>query len=249
MEPADDNTTTEADTGGTQGGFGTGLRALIAERGSGEGAPPVPPPVAPPPRAVVPVPSGDAAPLHEELRASMAREQDLRTALAEQVDAYERKLAHERDSARHAVDLTERSEKLEAIESQLQQRERRVANERKTIDEGRKRLAVAEQRANEARAAAEAQARQAAELQQRLEERERGMARREADAEQRVGGVGKREERLARSEREVERREQEMRTREGQRAAALNEGGQRGQGRGGGVHQHEQNPHAPGAPR
>src|SRR4051812_2643108 len=213
MEPADDNTTTEADTGGTQGGFGTGLRALIAERGSGEGAPPVPPPVAPPPRAVVPVPSGDAAPLHEELRASMVREQDLRTALTEQVDAYERKLAHERDSARHAVDLTERSERLEAIEAQLQQRERSLANDRKTIDEGRKRLALAEERANEARAAAEQQGRQTAELRQQLEERERALSRRESDAQQSVGGVAKREERLARAERDLERRDKEIKSR------------------------------------
>ena len=76
-----------------QGGFGTGLRASIERHGSRDGKGPKAPEVvaaveAPP--APVAVASGDRSELEAELRRAIGREEELRQALAEQADAYER---------------------------------------------------------------------------------------------------------------------------------------------------------------
>ena len=74
-----------------------------------------------------------------ELVQASRREQELRTALAEQVEAYERRLIEESD-ARQATMLGERDARIATMETELLERERRITNERRELDAERKRL-------------------------------------------------------------------------------------------------------------
>ena len=107
----------------TEKGFGTGLRAQL-ERKRGPVAPaPVPEPV----EMLDPDAEAGIDALRSELEASLAREEDLRSALAEQLEAYERGLDAEQESAVRAADLDHRAEKLARAEAEIEQREQRLA--------------------------------------------------------------------------------------------------------------------------
>ena len=128
----------------TEQGFGTGLRAQLQRRREGEA--PVTTEVngqkvdtplvrldlyaSPPPAAAdaasAAVDEGELDELQGELegvRAELAqatrREQELRTALAEQVEAYERRLSEESDVSRQATMLGERDARLATMETEF----------------------------------------------------------------------------------------------------------------------------------
>ena len=66
-----------------------------------------------------------------ELVQASKREQELRTALAEQVEAYERRLTEESDVSRQATMLGERDARIATMETELLERERRITNQRR----------------------------------------------------------------------------------------------------------------------
>src|SRR5215210_4201728 len=143
----------------TEGGFGTGLRAQLQRRQepAGDGAlmPPQETPIvrvdlyaaAP---ASVSTNGGSASEgahpdldhLRAELAAALAREQDLRQALGEQVEAYERKLSDDHLAAKQAAELDDHGARLAQIEEDVAQRERALAAERKALEEERRRGAT-----------------------------------------------------------------------------------------------------------
>jgi len=124
----------------TERGFGTGLRAQLRKRLHPEGEEPQQPAPAeePDPQYVsydfeqpATVELNGANPEVEDLRAQLEaaqkREISLRAAFAEQVEAYERKLGEEHEVAHEQTKLDERSARLSSTESQIRERERRMA--------------------------------------------------------------------------------------------------------------------------
>src|SRR3954447_17397086 len=95
----------------TEKGFGTGLRAQL-ERKRGPVAMPIPELEPEPIEALDPDAEAGLEELRSELEASLRREDDLRSALAEQLEAYERGLDADQESAVRASDLDHRAEKL-----------------------------------------------------------------------------------------------------------------------------------------
>ena len=149
------------ETGEREKGFGTGLRAQLEEkRGKKEAAaeaasaPPGPPPAAPAPPArpklevAPPLPPLDLSydanleALRAELTAALAREQDLRTTLEEQVEAYERGLNADRDFALREAELEGRIAKANANEQALVDRERTIVKKFETLEAEERRFAA-----------------------------------------------------------------------------------------------------------
>ena len=141
----------------TEGGFGTGLRAQLQRRQEPAlegGATHVETPIVrvdlytTAPAAVSTKGSeaehGDLDHLRGELAAALAREQDLRQALNEQVEAYERKLSEDHHAAKQAAELDDHGARLAQIEEDVAQRERALAAERKALEEERRRVAELE---------------------------------------------------------------------------------------------------------
>ena len=140
----------------TEGGFGTGLRAQLQKRRvKADGTPaqePSQPQLTEPP--LVRLDLSTSAPYQvngaesdvevEDLQGQLAeaqkRERELRAALAEQVEAYERKLSEEYDVSREQTTLDARSAKLSSTESDLRGREQRLADERRELNNERMRL-------------------------------------------------------------------------------------------------------------
>ena len=146
-----------ADNETTEGGFGTGLRAQLKRRREPNEEPEAARAEAPIVRvdlyATAPASistSGDNGShpdleqLRGELSAALARELDLKQALAEQVEAYERKLSEDHVTARAAAELDDHARGLDKIEADMAQRERALAAERKALEEERKRVAQLE---------------------------------------------------------------------------------------------------------
>src|SRR5215210_8501511 len=150
-EPNAQETETE-----TERGFGTGLRAQLQRRQepatAGEGAVRSETPIvrvdlyATAPASLSTNGSdaeqGDVEHLRGELAAALAREQDLRQALGEQVEAYERKLSDDHLAAKQAAELDDHGARLAQIEEDVAQRERALAAERKALEEERRRGAT-----------------------------------------------------------------------------------------------------------
>jgi len=150
----------------TEQGFGTGLRAQLQRRrdsGSDATADVTSPTnadtpfvrvdlyAAPPPAAAEAASAaaddgafqalnGEVDALRGDLAAAAKREQELRAALAEQVEAYERRLTEESVVSREAVKLDERGAQLSATETHLREREQNIASQRREVDNERKRL-------------------------------------------------------------------------------------------------------------
>src|SRR5918999_2364091 len=133
----------------TEKGFGTGLRAQLERR---RDTVPVEAPAAPSEgqlaaaHALAETPTngdGDDARLEAvraELAASLAREQDLRKALSDQLEAREHELDLDRDFATRATELDGRAAKLAAAQTDLEERERRLASKLEAVKEDERRM-------------------------------------------------------------------------------------------------------------
>src|SRR5687767_15307279 len=117
----------------TEKGFGTGLRAQLAQRRNGSEEETSAPTVAEPPAPVSTEPAfvvyetGNAEALKEELRAVTAREQELRGELAELQSLLdsEREAGHSADARSTEIDA--RAAKVAALQASLEERERELA--------------------------------------------------------------------------------------------------------------------------
>ncbi len=114
----------------TEKGFGTGLRAQLLRRREIEADEPGPhakPHPAAGPGEDQPVPAGTGGELDQlraELRASLGREQELRVALSQQVEAYERELDADRNVSRRLLEIEQQASRLAVTEATLVGRER-----------------------------------------------------------------------------------------------------------------------------
>src|SRR5436190_16661571 len=128
-----------------EGGFGSGLRAKLA----GQEEEPRSPAEA---IAAADPASPDIELLRAELSASLAREQDLRASLHEQVEVSGREVRLEQDVAGQAAALDRRAAALAATEAELEDRERQIAQRLAELDgalEEKERLATLEARISE----------------------------------------------------------------------------------------------------
>ena len=127
---------------GTEGGFGTGLRAKLQ---SGEtpaeprspaeaiaAAAPVFEEAAPP--ATAPVDETEVEALRAELNASLAREQQLRSSLSDHVDTSARDAQVEQQLAEQSAALDRRAEALAETQAELDDRERRISDRLAELD-------------------------------------------------------------------------------------------------------------------
>src|ERR671929_615745 len=126
----------------TEKGFGTGLRAQLERRretAAGKGGLKAAPPDVSgsvPAAPTIDLSDADLDALRDELAASLAREEQLRGALSDQVAAHDRELHPQHDLAARQAELDERAGRLGAFEAALEERERHVA-ERVEALEGR----------------------------------------------------------------------------------------------------------------
>src|SRR6266511_4108451 len=111
-----------------EGGFGSGLRAKI------QGGPDQEEPRSPGEAIAAAVGSPDVELLRAELSASLAREQDLRASLHEQVEVSGREVRLEQDVAEQAAALDRRAGALAATEAELEERERQIAQRLAEVD-------------------------------------------------------------------------------------------------------------------
>ena len=137
--------TVAADHSKMEGGFGSGLRAKLAgqeeePRSPGEAI------------AAADPASPDIELLRAELSASLAREQNLRASLHEQVEVSGREVRLEQDVAGTAAALDRRAAALASTEAELEERERQIAQRLAELDgalEEKERLATLEARISE----------------------------------------------------------------------------------------------------
>jgi adhesin HecA-like repeat protein len=239
------------DVAETEKGFGTGLRAQLERRRETTG--PTNEDASTPDKSPKSAPSSvtaDAAPkaksepkveaehlgdenatlddaeleaLRAELAASLAREQDLRGALNEQVQAYERELDAEQDFALRAAELDQRAGKLSAHEAALEERERQLAEQRELLDADAAR--VAEQQ-NELAALDARTAEQQRNVQAKLREltaADQERAKATSELSKQAASIAAREKKLSRTEVAVETRERDHGARADAREATLTE--------------------------
>jgi uncharacterized protein (DUF3084 family) len=222
-------------------GFGTGLRAqLQRKQGNGDA-----PPVEPFELDQVPVIVSPAVPelssVRVELEQALLREQQLREALQHEIEAHERELAAGHDLALRQAEAEQLTAKAGAFESELEERERvlaerlnEVANERRELNLRRTELIADEARLTELAVHVEGRAADldsadregaeaAAELAKQLAaigERERELKRERAAVDERRGGaearVQAREQGLREHDEGVRVREQAVAGRERQ---------------------------------
>jgi hypothetical protein len=114
---------------GIEGGFGSGLRAKLEKKDQPE------------PRspgeaiaAAVEVEAPDVEALRLELNASLAREQELRASLTEQVDVSGREIQQEQVLAEQSTALDRRAAALAATEAELEERERKMTQRLVELD-------------------------------------------------------------------------------------------------------------------
>ena len=132
----------------TEKGFGTGLRAQLQRRRDGEsgeakGAPEVEPRVEAtarpaPEEGVV---GADVQMLRAELEAARAREAALCDQLEERTQAFEQNVGSEKALAHRASALDGREGKLAEFQAELEDRERRVRDQREAIEAEHARVA------------------------------------------------------------------------------------------------------------
>src|ERR671929_942016 len=130
----------------TEKGFGTGLRAQLERRretAAGKGGLKAAPPDVSgsvPAAPAIDISDADLDALRDELAASLAREEQLRGALSEQVAAHDRELHPQHDLAARQAELDERAGRLGAFEAALEERERHVAEQVEALELERRRL-------------------------------------------------------------------------------------------------------------
>ena len=117
-----------ADHSKMEGGFGSGLRAKLAGETQEEPRSPA--------EAIAAAEPGspDVELLRAELSASLAREQDLRASLHEQVEVSGREVRLEQDVAGQAAALDRRAAALAATEAEFEERERQIAQRLAELD-------------------------------------------------------------------------------------------------------------------
>src|SRR2546423_12407123 len=111
-----------------EGGFGSGLRAKLEGRDEEPRSPAEAIAAADP--AMLP----DIELLRAELSASLAREQDLRASLHEQVEVSGREVRLEQDVAGQSAALERRAAGLAATEAEFEERERQIAQRLAGLD-------------------------------------------------------------------------------------------------------------------
>src|ERR671938_840566 len=134
------------DVAETEKGFGTGLRAQLERRretAAGKGGLKAVNPDASgsvPAAPAIDISDADLDALRDELAASLAREEQLRGALSEQVAAHERELSPQQDLAARQAELDERAGRLSAFEAALEERERHLTEQVEALELERRRL-------------------------------------------------------------------------------------------------------------
>src|SRR5438094_337891 len=209
-----------------EGGFGSGLRAKLA--GGKEEEPRSPAEAI---AAADPTTLPDLELLRAELTASLAREQDLRSSLHEQVEVAGREVRLEQDVAGQAAALDARAASLAATEADLEERERQIAQRLAELDgalEEKEQLAkleaqiaerehLVDMKVHELKKADGQRANEAKEWKEKVED----LTRREkelAHAEARIGTA--RTESEKREEERLEEREQQISSLEKEAAQA-----------------------------
>ena len=195
----------------TEKGFGTGLRAqLERRRGDEEAGSEQPAPTnvelrfelttraAADSDAVVHGP--DFAELKAELEAAQRREAALRSRLDQQAAAYDGGMSFEKDLANRAANLDAREAKLAEFEVDLEERERKVRDQKDVIETEHARVAELQ-----AELAAEQQL--AAEQLEQSDARMREVQNIERDREKASAGLAKQLSGLAQREQKLERRD------------------------------------------
>jgi predicted RNase H-like nuclease (RuvC/YqgF family) len=124
----------------TEKGFGTGLRAQLQRRQEDGSQPEAPASTNVELRFELTArPAGDTleavtgtevAALKAELEAAQAREANLRNALDQRAQVYDENVGSEKELAQRASTLDERAAKLAEFEVELEERERRVRDQR-----------------------------------------------------------------------------------------------------------------------
>ena len=178
---------------GTEGGFGTGLRAKLQgdaqePRSPGEAIAAAPPQI---------IETSELDMLRAELNASLAREQDLRLSLSDQMDTSGREVQLEQQLAEQSAAFDRRAAALAETEAKLDERERLMAERLAELDgllEAKEEVTKAEARiaereqlidlkVRELKTGDDERAAAAAELKDKLEEitrREKELARAES---------------------------------------------------------------------
>src|SRR3954468_17818799 len=134
--------------------FGTGLRAQLGKGREGAGAGPEG--EAPPPNVelrfeltarpadsepITVISDGATEDLRKELAAAKAREETLKAELAKQQEVFGAGIESESGLSRRASALDERDAKLAEFQAELEERERKVRDQRETIEAEHGRLA------------------------------------------------------------------------------------------------------------
>ena len=203
----------------TEKGFGTGLRAQLERRRETTGggaaseaksdAAPKPASGIPDAAPLVDLESADLEALRAELAASLAREQDLRTTLTEQVAAYEHEPQPSQQLAERAAELDHRAGRLSAHEAALEERERNLAERLEALEVDRRRLGETEQElaAQQARTA-EREQHVAAKLRE-LTSADQERAKATAELSKQASAIAAREKKIAKAEETFESRQRE----------------------------------------
>ena len=135
-----------------------------------------------------------------ELAASLAREQDLRTALSDQLEAREHDLDLERDFATRAAELDGRAAKLATAQTDLEERERRLAARLEAVKEDERRLGDLQVRLDREEAASAERERDIEAKIRELKEADRERAKGTTELSKHAGAIADREKKLARAE-------------------------------------------------
>ena len=203
----------------TEKGFGTGLRAQLQRRREGDGAQvdaQSPTNVElrfeltarPAGDSLDGVVNPDVEALRVELQAAHAREASLRDQLQVRSEAYDQNVGSEKELAHRAATLDEREARLAEFEVELEERERRVRDQREAIEAEHARVAnlQAELTAEQALAAEQ---REAAEARLRdLEGADRKREKASGELAKARAALDDRERKLAKKESELAPREQ-----------------------------------------
>ena len=207
----------------TEHGFGTGLRAQLEARASAADtaarkAPRSPREAvaaaepAPPPPAAAAADNAGADALRNELDASLAREQELRFSLKEQLDTSARELELEQEAARRAAELDRRAEELDLKEREFVAQDQRLDERLAEFEDGHVELERLREEV-EATAARISDREQTVALKVRelkLADEQRSAAT--ADLAQQVAAIAERERALGNVERTLEARARDLDT-------------------------------------
>src|SRR5438034_381006 len=145
--------------------------------------------------------------LRKELAAAQAREAALTAALAEQQEVFEAGMESDQGLARRASTLDERDAKLAEFQAELEERERKVRDQRQTIEAEHARLAELQaELAGEQQLSAESHE-QAEKKLRELKGFDRDRSKFASELEKQRKALADREQKLARAEHELQTRE------------------------------------------